>query len=431
MTDPVQLEPTTSLSSPEYDGCDYIQDKHLVYQRMADGGRFMNSSRDVTDRMLGLFKTSPRSSRERASDNVFTNSDVSYLRNISSTNPNSSRNNYNNSLNKEFNNGTTPWEKLDFVGGTPCKPHTDVDDFDYTLDWRFHPMTQVLEEDIKKFPPNWRGIFDKVQEVDTLTEAKIDDMAYDKSLKDFLKLLLARINFLNTQVVKDPPPPVSLNFAQLEIVRQSIDNNIVDIINSKNEYVGGNIIPSNILSEIQLMRDLGTRVMQYGDSIGKTMSYDKCLDYCYPKCEDGVIKTRQADSPLCNTCPPLERNFNPCSTVSALDLARDAEELWKKRSRNNRNNYMVTKSVDECQNLVESGNRYSVERRPIWDGGTYSSTGNIYYTDIFDPVYGPCRGYDEISRGTQQEPTNQGIQPIGNLWDLATEQFSLYPFRKN
>jgi hypothetical protein len=442
MSDSTQSDLPKS-SSNTHDGCDYIKENNLIYQRMADGGRFMNSSRDVTDRMLSLFNNDNQPREHK----VFNNTNVNQI-NTAAENPDVNRKGYDKSLNNIFKNGTAPWEILDFVGGTSCKPQTHLDGHDYTLDWKFLEKDSVQADSRGTLPSSWRGVLTDIDRgknwysmtlselTSALTGIKPEYLEFivtylQPRMTELMGWLQTYNNSLNggTYQRHTPSPDWSMvSNARAAMVEEYGSLKLYDIMRTP-DLIGNGKQPPDLMDEIYLINRLfDDAVTTYSDlTAEQCRSLCNIDDGCAPTCTD----PERCRNPQCTRCMGLPEyqtyQAGGCNIPSNVD--ESPESRWKQRLRDNRNNFMATRSVDECKLLAESGNRYSVDQRPIWSGGTQSANNAVYYQDIFDTTYGPCRNY-EGTLPTPQVPTNSGIQKGSNLWNQA-DGFSLYPFRKN
>ena len=475
MSDTTQSDLPKS-SSNTHDGCDYIKENNLIYQRMADGGRFMNSSRDVTDRMLSLFNNDNQPREHK----VFNNTNV-YQINTAAENPDVNRKGYSESLNNIFKNGTAPWEILDFVGGTSCKPQTHLDGHDYTLDWSFLEQDSVYADSRSTLPSSWRGILRDVDQGKNWYAMTLSELTstltgitseYLNFIVTYLKPRMTELmgwlqdynNSLNGGTYQSQLQ--DSNWSMVFNARAEVSSRLNTDLNLKVEeslklydimqvlaqgspflrwpslIIGTGKKPPDLMDEIYLIN----RLFQDAATTYSNLTAEQCRSLC--NIDDGCALTctdpEKCDNPECTRCMGSSEyqtyQAEGCNIPSNVN--KTAEERAACRQREVKARYLK-----DGESICANGNRYGEAK--IYRDGTKTSR---YIPDLYNNDYGPCgpSGLD-VTWSSEYKPTytdNNNVShtiavgSASDLWPLAdncsntsenatTEQFSLYPFRKN
>ena len=139
--------------------CDFISENTLVFPRMGDGGRFMNSSRHVTDTMLE--RTVDNSSRY-----IYDNNDVRAI-SMRWGNPVDNRAAPRSLTSNGYSGGTGEYEKRVYLGNNNselCSELKYPDDASFRLSFQPAPI-DIVNQNINQDPilsNRWRGIAKKI-----------------------------------------------------------------------------------------------------------------------------------------------------------------------------------------------------------------------------------------------------------------------------
>tara|TARA_Y100000590_G_scaffold98485_3_gene112079 strand:- start:19585 stop:21351 length:1767 start_codon:yes stop_codon:yes gene_type:complete len=279
----------------------------------------------------------------------------------------------------------------------------------------------------------------KVASGDQITMGEIELLNYSSEVKNFLKLLLERLNELQSKnwslsydgVTYQAWTPSS-DWGDILVLRQRYAgtrrgsnintksailplraDNILNLTDKRimREIIGINKKPDNLLSEIQIIRDLWEQTILYAESDQRTLSSNDCRILCDDICDPEVCKTedrcdiikRSINTPRCNTCPTASE---PTCMVKGSPLNNAVKAMNKKRDITYKEwvdtDGTATWSVDNCKYKPDPTG-------PSQYGPKYQEVDSGILKDMWDENHGPCRG----------KPTAV-VRPEYSNWETAT-----------